>query len=288
MMTEDRFDRCCWWYIALLVICVLAIVGVMLVVSLLEADHDAPEPPTETVETVGQAEYGLVCEPAPDEGQPLDGFPLPGPGPDPVTLVETIIHVDELCQELRDNYQGASARPTFVPFEYENYLGWRTSYRAGWDKLVEYGRYRKNGLGPEPPMLDPMMELASDDAYATYCCMTFVRLSGYPGSCFCNEEYALYFVRTLRERGRSWEVGLAIAREESTWGTNPRARNLFGVCDPGIDMSDPILGYCAFLDKWCGARDEMAWILNCGGYNPSTAYHQNILRLSTGIRGEAY
>jgi len=271
-MTEDRFDRCCWWYIALLVACTLAIVGTMLLVQLLEAYHEDPEPPTETVDVETQAEADpgdpatLAALPAKEDFTAATTYTVPG----------YIVWESDLLEA------------GFVPAEYENYLGWRTKFRAGWDKLVEYGRYRKHGIGPEPPMLDPMMALASDDAYATYCCMTFVRLSGFPASPFCDEEYALYFVRTCRERGRSWEVGLAIAREESTWGTNPRSRNLFGVCDPAIDMSDPILGYCAFLDKWCGARDEMAWILYGGGYNDSQDYKRNIANLSAGIRGEAY
>jgi len=278
-MTEDRFDRCCWWYIALLVGCVLAVVAVMLVVSLLKADHKEPEPvPVETVNTETQVK---ADDPATWEAPPVvEEAPTSSFAPSDEVEEPAYQAVDRGRDEFQLYLHFVDAPGA--------YLEWRFIARYSYDNcLIPSGR-EVYYTGTTDHEASDAYKVDGLDAYSAYKCTTFVRLSGFPASPFCDEEFALYFVRTLREHGRSWEVGLAIAREESTWGTNPRARNLFGVCDPAIDMSDPVLGYCAFLDKHCGARDEMAWILNCGGYNPSAAYHQNILRLSTGIRGEAY
>jgi hypothetical protein len=179
--------------------------------------------------------------------------------------------------------------PPFVQAEYENYMNWRYTYPEGYyNVLIPLGRWYVHGIGEAPALIiDPMMKQAAIDSYDIYCCQTFVRLSGFPNSPYTILENAQHLIVTCRERGRSWCVALAICREESTWGMNPRARNDFGVCDPGIDMSDPVSGYCDFLDRHCGQQDEMSWILR-GGYNPSSDYHNNILRLSQGIRGEGY
>jgi len=253
MSERDKYWRTA---IAILVGCVLAVIGVMLVVQFLEARHDPP--PTDTVGVEVEMNSCRLEEAV--EGKAIEETAEPTTPP---------------------------VAPSYVHPEYDNYLNWRNTYPEGYDHLITLGRWYVHGIGEAPNLLiDPMMRDAAIDAYDAYCVTCFVTLSGFPHSPYAEREYALHMVRTCRERGRDWTVALAICREESTFGL--AGRNHYGVLDRSIDMTDQTAGYCSFLDKHCGNRDELSWMLNCGGYNPSSVYRNNIARLSRQMREEAY
>lgn len=180
---------------------------------------------------------------------------------------------------------------TFTDAEYapnEGFVEYPGVYLDNWtgknaEHLLESGRHVYYYGNTEYPS----SQIYQQDAYIKYCIyktMTFVRLRGFPSSPFCNYEYAKHFCKTLIYEGRSIEVALAIVEFESTYGLG--SRNVYGILDNRFNDGSPE-GYCGFMDYYCGERDEMDWIMH-GGYNPSAAYHNNVLRLSQQIRGEMY
>jgi len=200
-MTEYRFDHCCWWYILLLVACVLAVVAVMLVVSLLEADHKEPEPaPVETVETETQAES------AP-----------------PVAYVEPVVQEDNAQEATVEEpaYQAADrGRDEWqIAFHFidnvDTYLSWTG---ASYDHLVDSGRRLDRIDRGVPAIVYPCTEAYRQAAYIAYyalCWDTFIAYYA-PSSLWVGR--GLEVARKCEEAGIRWEMAAATLYAESDWG----------------------------------------------------------------------
>jgi hypothetical protein len=194
-----------------------------------------------------------------------------------------VIEQEESSQPASESFSEAEYAPNAGFVEYPGvYLDNYTGQSA--DHLLQSGRHVYYYGNTE----FPSSQIYQQDAYKAYCIyktMTFTRLRGFPNSRYCDYEVAKHFVVTLVDNGRSFEVGLAILELESTYGLAD-GNNDFGILDKNYNDGSPE-GYCGFLNEYCGARDEMDWIMH-GGYNESVDYHQNVLNLSSQIKGEMY
>jgi hypothetical protein len=244
------------------------------------------EPHIEEVQvetTPGDAQPPLVVEEPPQEN------PTPGTTTEPpstFTNEQPVVFVVTGSLEGVPTFQSAKLENGYVFLDTSStYLDWRfLPSRQSYEHLINSGRQVYYTGSTEHPSTAAFRDAALV-AYGAYKVQCWVRLSGFPRSPFADEEYAIQLVKTCLEHGRSWEVALAIAGFESTYGLG--SGNVYGILDNRYNDGGPD-GYCGFLDFYCGARDELGWIVNCGGYNPSSDYHRNVYNQASNIRGEAY
>lgn len=123
--------------------------------------------------------------------------------------------------------------------------------------------------------------------YATYKTVTFVTLRGFPNSPFADWDYAGHFVNYCRDSGREFEMALAIAELESTYGAS---YNTWGILDKRFN-GHYIEGYCAYLD-WHQTNSFGATSNALGAifqvYNDHQEWRDNVTELYEGIKGERY
>lgn len=170
------------------------------------------------------------------------------------------------------------------------YLSWEENYPEGYARLVRWGKAFAMGDEANYPSLqiDPAMYEASIIAYDQLRWKGMIHLRGCGRSPYYDR--AEECVRYLRSRGRDWWTALAIMELESTYGTDPLARNDFGVCDGSFDMNYDLKGYCDYLYYYqvvnpgamgyCGGfSNELENIMIV--YNDHASYRGNIYELAT-------
>lgn len=218
MREHDRFYL---FALAVLVACALAVIGVMLAVSLLEADHDLPDPPTETVETDTQAkaddpatwEVPVVVETDPDS---------------PFSLS---------CEVAKP--EPPHTGPQFVD-EVDTYLAYIDLPNGSYDHLVDSGRRLDAIDRGVPAIVYPMSDEYRKAAYIAYYALCFDTFLAYyaPGSLWVGR--GLEVARKCEEAGIRWEMAAATLYAESDWGRQ---------------RSGLIWGNASTLDGW------IAWCL---------------------------
>jgi hypothetical protein len=198
-MTEhDKYWRT---VLGILAACVLAVVAVMLVVSLLEADHKEPEPvPVETVDTETQAESAppvAYVEPVVQEGNAQEAT------------------VEEPAYQAADRGRDEAQIAFHFIDNVDTYLAYEG---ASGEHLVDSGRrldMLKRGI---PAIVHPHTQAYADAAFIRYYKLCFETFMAYyaPGTPVLAQ--SMEIARACYEAGIDWEMAAATLYAESNWG----------------------------------------------------------------------